>query len=54
MQTREEKLLELLRDIKAACDRHPLMVGFVHNPTRQELQDRLDAIKALCEEAEVP
>ena len=44
---REKELVEALTDIERDTERSALLVGFAHSaPTRQELQDRLDAIQA--------
>lgn len=46
---------ETLRRIIEACDRNPLLVGFAHHePTRKELQDRLDTIRAIATQAAQP
>lgn len=43
---------EALIEIIAACDRHPLLRGFAHHdPTRQELQERIDTIRAIAKQA---
>ncbi len=47
-QAREEALRAALEEIAATCERSALDVGFVHGePTRKELQERLNAIKAI-------
>jgi hypothetical protein len=48
----EVEIRDVLEDIRNTCGRNPLMVGFVHSePTRKELQERLDSIKAIVEAA---